>query len=125
MPLSSGPLILVLLLVKYSLDDNFGHGIFRWTNLDVKWSTDTLPCKVTVLIIIICRVALKTKQKNMGDVELTVSQKQTVYKLTNNDCNPYIVCSEPEQYIERCTLCRDCSHIIVNFQTVVYYYMIE
>ena len=38
---------LVLLLVKYCLDGSFGHGIFRWTNLDVKWNIDTLPCKVT------------------------------------------------------------------------------
>ena len=42
---------LVLLFVKYCLDVSFGHGIFRWTNLDVKWSVDSLPCKVTVLII--------------------------------------------------------------------------
>ena len=42
---------LVLSLVKYCLDGNFGHGIFRWTNLDVKWSIDSLLCKVTVLII--------------------------------------------------------------------------
>ena len=25
-----------------SLDGSFGHGIFRWTNLDVKWSIDYL-----------------------------------------------------------------------------------
>ena len=37
--------------VKYCLDGSFGHGIFRWTNLDVKCSIDSLPCKVTVLII--------------------------------------------------------------------------
>ena len=37
--------------VKYCLDGSFGHSIFRWTNLDVKWSIDSLPCKVTVLII--------------------------------------------------------------------------
>ena len=42
---------LVLLQVKYCLDGSFGHGIFRWTNLDVKWSIDSLLCKVTVLII--------------------------------------------------------------------------
>ena len=42
---------LVLLEVKYCLDGSFGHCIFRWTNLDVKWSIDSLPCKVTVLII--------------------------------------------------------------------------
>ena len=42
---------LVLLLVKWCLDGSFGHGIFRWTNLDVNWSIDSLPCKVTVLII--------------------------------------------------------------------------
>ena len=42
---------LVLLLVKNCLDGSFGHGIFRWTNLDVKWSIDSLPCKVTVIII--------------------------------------------------------------------------
>ena len=42
---------LVLLLVKFCLDGSFGYGIFRWTNLDVKWSIDSLPCKVTVLII--------------------------------------------------------------------------
>ena len=42
---------LVQLLVKYCLDGSFGHGIFRWTNLDIKWSIDSLPCKVTVLII--------------------------------------------------------------------------
>ena len=42
---------LVLLLVKYYLGGSFGHSMFRWTNLDVKWSIDSLPCKVTVLII--------------------------------------------------------------------------
>ena len=42
-----------LLLVKYYLDGSFGHGIFRWTNLDIKWSIDSLPCKVTVLIIVV------------------------------------------------------------------------
>ena len=35
---------LVLLLVKYCLDGSFGHGIFRLTNLDVKWSIESLPC---------------------------------------------------------------------------------
>ena len=44
---------LELLLVKYCLDGSFGHGIFRWTNLDVQWSIDSLPCKVAVLIIAI------------------------------------------------------------------------
>ena len=44
---------LVLLLVKFCLDGSFGHGIFRWTNLDVKWSIDCLPCKVLVLIIVV------------------------------------------------------------------------
>ena len=39
---------LVLLLVKYCLNGSFGHGIFRWTNLDVKWSIDSLLCQVTV-----------------------------------------------------------------------------
>ena len=42
---------LVLLFVKYCLDGSVGHGIVRWTNLDVKWSIDYLLCKVTVLII--------------------------------------------------------------------------
>ena len=42
--------ILVLLLVKYCLDGSFGHGIIRWTNLDVKWSIHSLPA-VTLLII--------------------------------------------------------------------------
>ena len=42
---------LVLLFVKYCLDTSFGHGILRWTNLYVKWRIDSLPCKVTVLII--------------------------------------------------------------------------
>ena len=43
---------LVLLFVIYCLDGSFGHGIFRWTNLDVKWSSYILStCKVTVLII--------------------------------------------------------------------------
>ena len=42
---------LELLFVKYCLYGSFGHGIFRLTNLDVKWSIDSLPCKVTVLII--------------------------------------------------------------------------
>ena len=37
---------LVLLLVKYCLDISFGRGIFRWTDLDVKWSIDTLQCNV-------------------------------------------------------------------------------
>ena len=37
---------LVLLLVKFCLDGSFRHGIFRWTNLDVKWSIDSLLCKV-------------------------------------------------------------------------------
>ena len=37
---------LVLLLVKYYLDGSFGHGIFRWANLDVKWSIESLRCKV-------------------------------------------------------------------------------
>ena len=32
---------LVLLLVKYCLDGSFRHGIFRWTNLDIKWSIDS------------------------------------------------------------------------------------
>ena len=44
---------LVLLLVKYCLNGSFGHGNFRWTNLDVKWSIDALPCKLTVLTIAI------------------------------------------------------------------------
>ena len=43
--------LLVLLYVKYCLDGSFGHGNFRWTNLDVKWSIDALPCKLTVLTI--------------------------------------------------------------------------
>ena len=42
------PKFLVLLLVKYYLDGSFGRGIFRWTILDVKWSIDSLQCKVTV-----------------------------------------------------------------------------
>ena len=42
---------LVLLLVKYCLDGIFGHGNFRWANLDVEWSIDSLQCKVTILII--------------------------------------------------------------------------
>ena len=42
---------LVLLLVKNCLDGSIGHGIFRWRILDVKWSMDSLLCKVTVLII--------------------------------------------------------------------------
>ena len=42
---------LVPLLEEYCLDGSFRHVIFRWTNLDVKWSIDSLPCKVTVLII--------------------------------------------------------------------------
>ena len=44
---------LVLLSVKYCLDISFGRGIFRSTNLDVKWSIDALQCKVTVSIIAI------------------------------------------------------------------------
>ena len=44
---------LVLLLVKYCLDGSFGHGMFRWRNLDVKWSIDSLQCKVTVLIMVV------------------------------------------------------------------------
>ena len=44
---------LVLLFVKYCLDGSFGHGIFRWTNLDVKCSIDSQPCKVTVVIIVV------------------------------------------------------------------------
>ena len=43
--------LLVLLLVNYCLYGSFGHGINRWTNLDIKWSIDSLQCKVTVLII--------------------------------------------------------------------------
>ena len=35
---------LVLLLVKYFLDVSFRCGTFRWTNLDVKWSSDSLHC---------------------------------------------------------------------------------
>ena len=42
---------LVLLLVKYCLDVRCG--IFRWTNLDVKWSIDSLQCMVTVLLIVV------------------------------------------------------------------------
>ena len=42
---------LVLLYVKYCLDGSFRHSIFIWINLDVKWSMDSLPCKLTVLII--------------------------------------------------------------------------
>ena len=47
--------VLELLFVKYCLDGSFCrsfcHGILRWTNLYAKWSIDSLPCKVTVLII--------------------------------------------------------------------------
>ena len=44
MPRSSSANFLVLLLVKYCLDGSIGHDIFRWTNLDVKWSIDSLQC---------------------------------------------------------------------------------
>ena len=37
--------------MKYYLDGSFGHSMIRWTNLDVKWSIDSLQCKVTVLTI--------------------------------------------------------------------------
>ena len=40
---------LELLFVKYCLGGSFGHGILRWTNLYVKRSIESLPCKVTVL----------------------------------------------------------------------------
>ena len=43
---------LVLFVSEYCLDGSFGDGIFRWTNLDVKWSIDSLPCKVTVVIAV-------------------------------------------------------------------------
>ena len=47
------------------------------------------------------------------------SQRLVTKSMILNDCNPYKVCSESEQSIQRCTLCRDCSHIFVSFQTVV------
>ena len=49
---------LVLLLVKYCLNGSIGHCIIRWTNLDVKWSIDSLPCKVTVSIIAVFLIYL-------------------------------------------------------------------
>ena len=42
-----------------------------------------------------------------------LSESRQIY-----DCNCYIVCSESEQWIQRCTLCSDCSHTFVSFHTV-------
>ena len=47
MPQSSCLAKFLVLLMKYCLNVSFGRGIFRWTNLDVKWSIDSLQCKVT------------------------------------------------------------------------------
>ena len=44
-------ILLLTLSEIHCLDGGFGYGNFRWTNLDIKWSIDALPCKLTVLTI--------------------------------------------------------------------------
>ena len=62
------------------------------------------------------------RTKNKGYVELTLPQKQPNNSLKTDklyDCNPYIVCILVFTALVCCTLCSDCSHILVCFQTVV------
>ena len=39
--------LLVVLLVKYCLEVSFRCGMFRWTDLSVKWTIESLQYKVT------------------------------------------------------------------------------